>query len=174
MTKLALLVLTITTGLYAQQLHPDIFYPKGHRLEGTKIDTALVGAPVELTAKQARSYFPDFNPRKERAFSNVGSGLENEFFIVKVETDLRRNYKVDRAHILHGEFTPGFSHGSFLFTSSRGFEFVPQNQDSKKLKPFTSKYLVGSFEGLRKRGMGFNAQNALLGDFFSNLEPLYF
>ena len=152
----------------ANNLHPTIKYPKGHALQGTAIDTALVGAPVKLTTQQAQKYFPHFKAQEEVAYSNIGSGIEYEWFIIKLPLNKNSAGNFTQMGILHNEFSQGLFHGSILFKSERKIEFVPQNPNSKLLKPFKSPYLVASFEGLRKRGMSFGIQNIVAGNLIAS------
>ena len=152
----------------ADELHPTITYPKGHHLEGQVIDTALVGAPVKLSKEQSKKYFSDFDPLREIVLSNVGSGIEYEWFIVRIPLNNMKKPDISEVGFLHEEFSKGMLHGSVLFKTNRQFEFIPQNQKSKLLKPFKSPYIVASFEGLRKRGMSFGIKNVLAGNLIAS------
>src|SRR5690606_10826729 len=72
------------TDTDALTLHPPRVYPPGTPFAGQHIDTLLSAPPVEPDAALARKFFPDFDPARERVFSNVSSGIEGEFYVVKV------------------------------------------------------------------------------------------
>jgi hypothetical protein len=146
-------------------LHPPRYYPSEGPFAGEQVDTRLSAPPVELSTAQALSYFSDFYAGCDRSFSNVASGQEQSFFVVKVPCDpATGELAISEVHLVHENFDRnlGLMHGYLVFVATPGFhfEFAPQTP-GKPLRGYVSRALAAGLEGLRIPGMRFGFTEAL-------------